>query len=143
PLLWSQYASHSDDSRWARDIQNLEKVNRTEKDFSQPITKTDIYETFILLQYMETVMLRFDEDRSGDLGIIETLKAFNHFKGALGSALDMSDEQMEAQHEELEAIFSYMMKYGETPFQSQLSSLRYLSWKWDRDSWTTALAADR
>src|SRR5690606_23776089 len=93
-LFWSQYASHSDDKRWARDMNNLDKVNRAGMDPSQPITKTDIYENYILLQYIETVMLRFDEDRSGQLDLRETLAALNHFKGVFGDLLGMKESQI-------------------------------------------------
>lgn len=131
--FYLKYAQTLSDSRWDKDIRNMERTNRASGDFSKPIFKTDIYETFVMLQYIEVIMLRFDEDSSGDLDIKEALKAFKHFKNVIGGLLGLD---LQTESDDIEAMFTYMLKYGETPdVNDPLARMRFQNWKWQKDKW--------
>lgn len=134
-----RYALPLSDKNWRRDIRNMEIVNRDEGAVSAPIEKGDVYATFVLLQYIDVFMLRFDVDRSGDIDLIEGIRAFKHIKDVLG---DLLGQDVIEDEEELEALFTYMLKYGEVPHPSDpLASMRFNNWKYKKGSWK--LAADR
>ncbi|MCB0351271.1 MAG: hypothetical protein KDD38_08820, partial [Bdellovibrionales bacterium] len=116
-----------------KDIKNMERTNRKDGPTSDPILHSDIDETFVMLQYIEVIMLRFDEDRSGDLNIKEALKAFKHFKNVIGDMLGL-DSRTES--EEIEALFTYMLKYGDAPsLDDPLARMRFQNWKWQKKKW--------
>jgi hypothetical protein len=87
----------------------------------------------IIMQYIETLMLRFDKDQNGILNLDETMQAFPLFLPTIASLIDMDPVK---DRKELLNIFTFMLKYGEPPNpKNALSLLRFLHWRWSKDSW--------
>ncbi len=119
--------------RWQKFIKNLEVVNRDEGAVSSPISRTAVYESYVLLQYIEVLMLRFDENRDGKLDLNESLKLLKLFLGTISSALNLDQENDRA---EIESLFTYLLNYGTFPsLDDPISKLRYENWKLKQGSW--------
>jgi hypothetical protein len=131
--IHQDFAKKMSDKSWQRYIRNLEIINRTEGDAPTPISRSSIYESFVLLQYIEVLMLRFDADRDGQLSLGEALNLLGLFKNTIASALGLDPIKDKA---EIEVIFTYLLHYGELPnAQDPLSAVRYENWKLKRDHW--------
>lgn len=120
-------------SRWQNFIKALETVNRDEGPVASPMTKTAIYESFVLLQYIETLVLRFDDNRDGKLDLGESLKLLKLFLGTISGSLNL-DQDKDAL--EIESLFTYLLKYGNFPNPDDpISQVRYQNWKLKRADW--------
>ena len=139
--LYLKYASTLSDKRWRKDIKNIETINRDEGAANTPILKSDYIETWVLTQYLETMILRFDKNRSGQIEIREAFKLLWHFRSVLGNILGLNPDDDE-DYAEMESFFTYSLKYGEMPnFEEPITQLRYENWKIKKAKWS--LAADR
>jgi hypothetical protein len=111
-------------------LDNLEKSVRSDGASSKPVEKSDIYEMGILLQYIETLMLRFDMNRSSRLEIAEARMASPLFEIQLGVLIKNNNR------DEMRRIFTFMLRYGEPPDRKNpLSLLRYIHWRMTERSW--------
>jgi len=141
------YLKYSDGigrKKWETDIRSMEKINREERDADSPIKKSDVYESFILLEYIENTMLRFDEDRSGDIDLKEAFKMLKLYKNIIAGIIGLNPEGNKEDEEQLETIFTYMLNYGEFPVPDEnhpLDELRFLNWQMQKGRWK--LAANR
>jgi hypothetical protein len=138
--FYLNYSNKLSSKNWERDIKSMERISRKDGATNTPIKNVDIMETFVLIQYIEVVMLRFDVDRSGDLDIVEGFKMLKLFKNIIGDLIGFDPDQNPA---EFETIFTYILKYGGIPNSNDpLSSLRYFNWKnQPKSQWK--IAADR
>jgi hypothetical protein len=62
---------------WIQLEKEMERLVRTQGFSQDPIDGGEITRMWILLQYVETIMGRFDEDKSGHLTNLEIWRAFN------------------------------------------------------------------
>jgi hypothetical protein len=133
------YAKNLNDKKWKADVKAMEDISRAEGSSNDPVYESDIYETFIALQYIETLFLRFDTDQTGDLNLFEVLKALKHFKNVLKDIFKLkSDEEFD----EMTPIFTYVFKYGSLPDPNDpLTESRLNNWTWNQANWK--LSADR
>lgn len=98
-------------------------------------TASDLLQTVQVFQYVETVVQNFDADSSESIDLAEALNAFQIYGPTLGKLLPISND-------DLTAFFTFMMKYGETPFPPTFGGqIEYLNWRLHRDTW--AFAAER
>jgi hypothetical protein len=91
----------------------------------------DLLQTYIMFQYIETFVRRFDTDHSETLSLAESDPAFVHFGPILKSLLSragLPDEQ-------LKAFFTFLVKYGDTPFTMMGGGVLWLHWKWHESQW--------
>jgi hypothetical protein len=87
-----------------------------------------------LLQYLEAIFSRFDTNLSGTIDKNEAHLAFQVFKPTLESLTSITDEK------ELEAVFTYMLNFGEAPSASGLQAVKFYMWE-HVDAWN--FQADR
>jgi hypothetical protein len=121
-----------------KDIRNIEKTNRDEGASPVPILRSDIYETFVLLQYIEVIMLRYDTNGSGALDLFEALKALELFKYTIGDFLSLNPDKPQDMLE-LEILFTYMLKHGDFPNPNDpLAQLKLSNWRWQKGKWEIA-----
>lgn len=122
---------------WRQFVEDLEAAVRPKgQSYSDPISKGDIQELFVLMQFIETVMFRFDLDMSGQLNLEEALGALPLFESRLADLSGFDDP------EEIKTLFTFLLKYGEAPdMKNPISILRYLHWKFNKKKWK--LDADR
>ncbi|HMN69792.1 MAG TPA: hypothetical protein PKC28_14710, partial [Bdellovibrionales bacterium] len=96
-----------------------------------PYGTGDLLQTYMIFQYVENFLSRFDSDRSETVSLSESPPAFRLF----GSTLEMLLSGV-VPPEEMEAFFTFLLKYGNTPFTMFAGQVRWLNWKWHPDRWT-------
>jgi hypothetical protein len=92
---------------------------------------------FMVMNYIETFLLRFDGNHDGNVNLIEAMSAFPVY----GPVLTKMLAKYNVQPNEIEALYTFMFSYGATPFSMFGGSVRYLYWKLRPDSWS--FSADR
>jgi hypothetical protein len=99
----------------------------------------DMVMVMMLLHYAETFLERFDADMSESANLSEAMAAYPlygptllHFLGPMGLPED-----------QVQAFFTFMMRYGDIPFDPDLlgGQVLWLNWKWNPHKW--ALDANR
>jgi hypothetical protein len=132
PLMVA-YTTTLSDKGWANLLKALEKANRDEGASNDPIKVGDIYEMGVLLEYIETVMLRFDADLNGRLDLQEGLSALPLFQATLAEFMDVNPKK---KAKDIRAVFTYMLHYGKIPDKKDpVSIVKFLLWKWNEKSW--------
>lgn len=136
PSYYAYFLSRSS-VQWQDEMRSIVATVRDAN--SSGMTNSDIYEAFILLQYIEVLMLRFDADASGDFDIAEGLNALPHFETIIKDKLKDIVESEDA----FKDIFTYMLRYGEVPISNgdPLMPIRMQNWIWQRERWQ--LSANR
>lgn len=91
----------------------------------------DLLQTYIIFQYIETFVRRFDVNSSEFIDLSESDPAFEHFGPILKSLLSVSGMP----DEDLRAFFTFLMKHGDTPFTMFGGGVLWLHWKWHPENW--------
>ncbi len=97
----------------------------------------DVLQVWMIFQYVETFLLRYDRDFSDTISLKESNPAFDVYGPTLGKLLS----GVGLPPEELFGFFTFMMKYGDTPFTMFGGQVLYNHWKWHRNDW--AFESDR
>lgn len=97
----------------------------------------DVLQVWMIFQYVETFLLRYDRDFSDTISLAEAGPAFEVYGPILGKLLS----GVGLPPEELFGFFTFMMKYGDTPFTMFGGQVLYNHWKWNRNDW--AFESDR
>ncbi len=84
------YAKGLSQTGWNNILTYVEETVRAHGATSVPMSQSSVDESFILLQYVETLMLRFDTDHDGSIGPLELVKMLRFFKHALIGGLRMN-----------------------------------------------------
>jgi hypothetical protein len=107
----------------------------------QPVSGTmatgDLLQTWMIFQYVETFERRFDVDLNDILNLDEGKEAFGLFGGPLGKMV----EPIGLPPEDTLGFFTFLLKYGDTPFTMLGGQIAYNHWKWHENDWT--LETDR
>ncbi|MCM2279177.1 MAG: hypothetical protein NDJ89_13960 [Oligoflexia bacterium] len=114
---------------------DLETVARKEGHNDSPFTSADTDTLSGLVQYLETVFLRYDNDRSGTINLHEAFKsndaAYPVFRSALKKASGLKEDW------QLETLFSYLLAHGRIPdkweFGKWLAKGKLGLWKFEAD----------
>ena len=118
---------------WQNNLTNIEKVVRANGPSSNPMTHADVDESFILLQYIETLMLRFDTDHDGIISPVEAIKMLKLFGPTIANALHLDPNQNQQQ---IEDMFTYILRYKELPNPNDpVAQLRFENWRLQRGHW--------
>ena len=118
------------DKNFYKVMDGLESSTRDKGASKEIIKRSEIYEVGIFMQYIETLMFRFDHDRNLQLDISEGLEAVPLFTPQLKELVGIDSDK------EVKIILTFMMKYGKPPNPSNpLSLLRYLHWRWTESKW--------
>ncbi len=84
-----------------------------------------------IFQYVEGLFGRYDRDNSGALELNEAQMAFPVYKGFLKDYSPFENDN------ELEALFTYMLRYGSPPTPDLKGVLHFWSWRQIRRFWST------
>ncbi|MCM2323430.1 MAG: hypothetical protein NDJ90_09230 [Oligoflexia bacterium] len=113
---------------------NIEAVSRKQGYSEAPFTSSETDTIFGLLQYLETVFMRFDLDRSGTIGMYEAFEApdaaFPVFRGALARASGFGGDK------NLRTLFSFLLGHGRIP-----GTIDFIVWRLRGPEWS--FEADR
>lgn len=102
-----------------------------------PMSTKNILQAWQLFQYVETFLTIYDLDRGETIGLLEAGPAFDRYGPTLAKLLRASHMPSD----EIWAFFTFMMKYGDTPFGLFGGQILFNHWKWHRNDWV--FAADR
>jgi hypothetical protein len=97
----------------------------------------DLLQIWMVFQYVETFEKRYDLDGSEVIDLSEADQAFHVFGPVLSRLLSRTG----LPDEELRAFFTFLMRYGDTPFTMFGGQIAYNYWKWHPERWK--LSADR
>ncbi len=92
---------------------------------------------WIMLQYIEVFMWRFDSNKDATIGKEESLTAYKIY----GPTLTELVQSYNLNADEVRALYTYLFRYGEVPTDTFTGSLKFLMWKWNENTWS--FAADR
>lgn len=82
-----------------------------------------------ILQYIESTLIRYDDNGDNELNTKEALRAFPIFKGTLSQITGVDSETA------LEAIFTYMLHFGKAPEKSISGYWSLYKWWRSKDQW--------
>lgn len=104
-----------------------------------------------IIQYGETIFIKFDKNGDGILDKAEAIGAFPYFKYLLKKVAKKQIESGVISENDLEAVFTFILKYGKIPgcdksliqclFDRDV--LRWLNWKYNYKKDSYNLAANR
>ncbi len=134
---FSRYFATLNEEQQAEATQYLEMAGRFDGLTQDPVEAGDMDGVAVVLHYIETFFARFDTNYSGTINPDKALPAFAVFKPEF-KKLVTQQIQSEPSDWQLEAIFTYLLKYGETPSRSGL-----LWWQARRSSGVGGFEADR
>ncbi len=118
---WVKTANDLGSSRFSELMQGLEVAARkTVSD--NPISTSDTTRMTMVMQYIESIFVRFDKDRSGKINYDEALQAFPLLKDAIDNASGFHND-----HKNM-ALFYYLLEYGKAP--TSLSDKVYFQLIW-------------
>ena len=91
----------------------------------------DLLQVWMIFQYVEGFVARYDSDSSSTISLKESESAFTVFGPVLGKML----AGVGLPPDELFGFFTFMMKYGDTPFTMFGGQVLYNHWIWHRNDW--------
>jgi hypothetical protein len=120
---------------WGKFVHLMEAAVRDPNRLDQPVTRSNIVESMILLHYIETFFARFDLGNDQRANVGETLRAYPLYRKTL---LDLVKKMygITLGEEDLEALFTFFFKYGSPPEANFGGMVKLLNWKWTRSSWS-------
>jgi hypothetical protein len=113
--------------------QAIEQAARVGGYSDKPVSYFDLDGSIGIVHYVENMFQRFDGNKNQKLNLSETLGAFPIFRQTIAEIgkIDPNKTGM------LEAVFTYIVKYGRIPDQSNVSSMvHFLGWWAWRPFWT-------
>ncbi len=100
-------------------------------------TTSDLMQVWMIFQYVETFLARFDVQKDQVIVLAEGLRAFEVYGPTLGKMLSSTG----LPEQEIMAFFTFMLKYGDIPFSMLGGQVLFNHWKWHRNDWD--FSADR
>lgn len=91
----------------------------------------DVLQVWMLFQYVETFLQRYDGNFSDTVSLPEATPAFDVYGPILGKMLS----RVGLPPAELFGFFTFLMKYGDTPFTMFGGQVLYNHWKWHQKDW--------
>ncbi len=99
----------------------------------------DLLQVWQISEYVEVFMQRFDVDRSQTITLSEAVAAYPLFAPTLKELLGAEDQD----DSEFLPFFTFLMKYGESPYTMFGGLVAFEHWKNNRDSWEISVERDK
>ncbi|MGE3760474.1 MAG: hypothetical protein AB7H97_22100 [Pseudobdellovibrionaceae bacterium] len=97
----------------------------------------DLLQAWMIFQYVETFDRHFDKDENEIIDLIEGKEAYKLFGPMVGKLI----EPIGLPSDEVLAFFTFLLKYGDTPFTMLGGQLAWDHWRWHEKDWS--LEAER
>jgi hypothetical protein len=97
----------------------------------------DILQVMMLFQYVEVFLNLYDRDLTQTINLPESIEAFQKYGPTLSRLISGGSMP----EEEVLAFYTFMMKFGETPYSKFGGGVAFVNWKLKRKDW--AFEADR
>ena len=119
------------DADYATFLDNLQLVMRQHGAApTAPFTLAEVTNAANFLHYVESIMWRFDTNHDGQLTLAESMVAYPIFKQILMKASGFKNDS------DLRAVYTYLLKYQESPKASLWNTAKFVLWKLNPGSWT-------
>lgn len=92
----------------------------------------DLLQVWMLLQYVEAFLQRYDSNLSDTINLYEANQAYTIFGRTLGELLRPTG----IPSDQVYAFFTFMMKFGDTPFSMFGGQVAYDYWLWHQNKWS-------
>ncbi|WP_413290987.1 hypothetical protein [Bdellovibrio sp. HCB337] len=92
-----------------------------------------------VIQYIEMTMAKYDTNKNGRINLAEAEGAFPSFKGIL---MELTKDQDLIKQKDLNALFYYILYYGQPPGGVKDFLFKWLPWRRDPEKWKV-ISADR
>ncbi|MCM2282860.1 MAG: hypothetical protein NDI61_13555 [Bdellovibrionaceae bacterium] len=93
------------------------------------LESSEIDKVSMLFHYIESLFTRFDVDRNNSFSVEESMAAYPLLKPVLKELSGFKDEK------DLTALFTYIVKYGESPDSNIWQGLKFVWWRSNRSRW--------
>lgn len=133
---WVKTQADTGPSGWPTMEKSLEAAARTAGFTEDPISTSDITRMTMVMQYIESLFVRFDADRNGVIDYNEAQKAIPLFKSLLVTASGFTTDR------KINALFMYILKYGKPPTSLGDKIYWQLIWLSSESKWHS-VTADR
>ncbi|MCK6596926.1 MAG: hypothetical protein L6Q37_01065 [Bdellovibrionaceae bacterium] len=112
---YKNYVAKEDVNKWNEAfLNNLKATGYVPRvDNKVPMGDLSLYPH--ILQYEETIFLKFDENYDGIINKVEGIKAFPAFASLLRKVAKPQIDNGDINEADLEALFTYILKYGAIP----------------------------
>jgi hypothetical protein len=94
-------------------------------------SRGDLLQVWMLFQYIEFFLLHFDSNLNQRIEVDEGLRAYQ----VIGPQLAALLAGMGLPPDDILAFFTFMLKYGDTPFTMWGGQVAFNHWRWHRNSW--------
>lgn len=135
PNMQEYFKNDIDGSQW-RYFEKFQEMTVRKEGFSdQPISKADIMEMWILLQYIETFYGRFDTGLPfGTINVTESLDAYEVY----GPYLQVLLKKYPLGSGERRGLFTYLMRYGKIHFLDDVigGAIKFIWWLLNEKKWS-------
>jgi hypothetical protein len=138
PLL-VQYYRHLSESDKVKLQNAMEKAARRYGVSEQPIASNDQDGYAGIMQYVETLLARFDFDNSQTFNLSEAMAAYPVFKGPLAEFGGVTGYPNFI----IETIFTYVIKYGHPPAKNWKGYAHLVAWGAQKPLWGERINSDR
>lgn len=91
----------------------------------------DLLQVLMIFHYVETFVRRFDTNQDTFIDLGESKPAYDIFKLTLGKLTS----PIGVPPHELYGFFTFMVKFGDTPFTMMGGQITYHWWRWHQDQW--------
>lgn len=102
----------------------------------QPVEGTfgtgDLLQAWMIFQYVETFDRHFDTDQNEVIDLAEGKEAYKLFGPMVGKLI----EPIGLPSDEVLAFFTFLLKYGDTPFTMLGGQLAWDYWRWHQNDWS-------
>lgn len=102
----------------------------------QPVDGTfgtgDVLQAWMIFQYVETFDRHFDADQNEIINLAEGKEAYKLFGPMVGKMI----EPIGLPSEDVLAFFTFLLKFGDTPFTMLGGQLAWDYWRWHQNDWS-------
>lgn len=115
---------------WSDFQEVLEIAARQAGHSDSHVESSDLDKSTMIFHYIESLFIRFDNDRSDTFSLAESMQAYPLLRTTLKELSGFNDEK------DLTALFTYIVKYGESPDANIWQGLKFLLWRSSRSKWS-------
>lgn len=116
-------------SQWDDFLVSLETVGRVKGNSNDHMESADLDKISMIMAFIESIYVRFDKDQNETISLEESMSFYPLVHDLLAEAAGTNSES------NLEAVYTYIMKYGDAPSKSVLGLLKVFLWKLNKKNW--------
>ncbi len=121
--------------KWNEFYEHLLKTVSGDQDSPDGIRNAQVTKAAVIFQYIESLFIRFDTDGSGTLNLKESMVAYPLLYPVIRDETKDPKTGEPMGDSDIEAIYTYFLRYGERPDKNLGTKIKYIAWKLRKSSW--------